>query len=248
VIGFWAVLKRELLSLWVTPLAWVLLFAFLMLQGTSFFLLVDHFSKFSNPGIDAGPVQAYFSSLFIPVTLLILCPALTMRLFAEERRSGTIELLLTAPVSASSVVWGKYVATLITYALIWCPTVLYIFILRNTGNVEWPVVASSYLGLLLIGSCYLAVGTLASALTKSQIVALMLTVLCLFGLFILGIGERVFDPGLALEICRHVSILSQLEDFSKGVVDSRRIFFDMSLGLLALLVCIRTVDGWRLEA
>jgi ABC-2 type transport system permease protein len=247
-MGFWAVFKRELLSLWVTPLAWVLMFAFLVLQGTSFFLMLDHFSKFASPAIDSGPVQGYFASLFVPVTLLIVCPALTMRLFAEERLRGTIELLLTAPVSASSVVWGKYLATVVTYSLMWLPTVLYVFILRNTGTVDWSVIGSSYLGLLMVGICYLAVGTLASALTKSQIIAFMLTVLGLFGLFILGIGERVFDPGLLLEICRHVSILSQLEDFSKGIVDSRRLYFDGSLALLAIFICIRVVDSWRHEA
>jgi ABC-2 type transport system permease protein len=245
--GVWAVFRRELFSLWVTSLAWVLLFVFVTLQGTSFFLLVDHFSKFADASIDHGPVQAYFASLFVPVSLLLICPALSMRLFAEERRSGTIEALMTAPVSAWSVVAGKYLATLLTYLAMWSPTLLYIVILQDTGVVDWAVVLSSYLGVGLIGAAYLAVGTLMSAITKSQLIAMLLTTLALFGLFILGIGERVFDPGLLMEICRHVSILGQLEDFSMGLVDSRRVIFDVSLVVLPLFLCVRVVDSWRLD-
>jgi ABC-2 type transport system permease protein len=247
VSGFWAVFRRELWSLWVTPLAWVLLFAFLGLQGTSFFLLVDHFSKTADMSLNNGPVQSYFASLFVPVSLLLVCPALAMRLFAEERRQGTIETLLTAPVSALSVVLGKYSATLCTYALMWLPTLLYVVILRDTGAVDWGVVGASYLGVFLLGAAYLAVGTLMSAVTQSQLVALLLTTFTLFGLFILGIGERVFDPGLMLDISSHVSVLGQLEDFSKGVIDSRRLVFDASLIWFPLFLCVRVVDGWRLD-
>ncbi len=245
--GTWAVLRRELLSLWVTPLAWVLLFVFLMLQGTSFFLLVDHYSSFASASLEQGPLAGYFASLFVPVSLLLVCPALSMRLFAEERRSGSMELLLTAPVSPTGVVLGKYLATVLTYLLMWLPTVLYVVILRDTGMVDWPVVGASYLGVALIGAAYLAVGTLMSAMSRSQLVAMLLTTLSLFGLFILGIGERVFDEGLLLDICRHVSIVGQLEDFSKGLVDSRRLVFDGSLIVLPLFLCVRVVDSWRLD-
>jgi ABC-2 type transport system permease protein len=241
------VYRRELWSLWVTPLAWVLLFVFLGLQGTSFYLLVDHFSKSADMSLNTGPIQSYFASLFVPVSLLLVCPALSMRLFADERRQGTIETLLTAPVSASSVVLGKYLATLCTYLVMWLPTVLYVVILRDTGAVDWGVVGASYLGVALLGAAYLAVGTLMSALTQSQLVALLLTTFTLFGLFILGIGERVFDPGLLLDVSSHVSVLSQLEDFSKGVIDSRRVVFDASLVWFSLFVCVRVVDSWRLE-
>lgn len=246
-IGFWAVLKRELWSLWVTPLAWVLLFVFLVLQGTSFYLLIDHFSHSAELSPSSGPFQAYFASLFVPVSLLLVCPALSMRLFAEERRQGTIETLMTAPVGAASVVLGKFLATWLTYCAMWLPTLLYVVILRDTGTVDVAVVASSYLGVALIGASYLSVGTLMSALTQSQLVALLLTELVLFGMLILGIGERVFDPGWLWEVCHHVSILSQLEDFSNGVVDTRRLVFDSSLIAVPLLLCVRVVDGWRLQ-
>ena len=100
--GIWVIYRRELLSLWVTPLAWVLVSVFLLLQGAIYYSIVSHFSSIPELGIDYGPVQAYFGqTVFVLVSLLVLCPALTMRTIAEERRSGTLEMLLTAPVTAT---------------------------------------------------------------------------------------------------------------------------------------------------
>jgi len=247
VTGFVAVYRREMLSLWVTPLAWVLLVVFLLLQGAIFYSIVAHFVGMSQLSLDTGPVQAYFGqeSIFLLMTLLLLCPALSMRVFAEERRSGTIEPLLTAPVTAPAVVFGKYLATLSTYVLMWAPTLLYVVILLRSGEVDWGVVAGSYLGLFGIGASYLAIGTLMSAMTKSQLIALMLTIFVLFGLFVLGIGEYIFEPGPLREVCAHVSMASQMEDFSKGIVDLRRIVYDLSLLALALFLTVRVVDSWR---
>lgn len=245
--GFWAILRREMLSLWVTPLAWVLLGVFLILQGGIFYSIVAHFASFSDLSVDEGPLGAYFgqNSIFLLMTLLLVCPALSMRLLAEERRSGTIEALMTAPVGSAGVVLGKYVAALITYVLIWLPTLLYVVILRKTGNVDWLVMLSSYLGLFLIGAQYLAIGVLASSLTKSQFVALLVTVLIQFGLFVLGIGEYIFDPGVFHDVCSYVSLAGHMEDFSKGIVDTRRLLYDASLSLFCLFLTVRVVDSWR---
>jgi ABC-2 type transport system permease protein len=245
--GFWAILRREMLSLWVTPLAWVLLGVFLILQGGIFYSIVAHFASFSDLSVDEGPLGAYFgqNSIFLLMTLLLVCPALSMRLLAEERRSGTIEALMTAPVGSAGVVLGKYVAALLTYVLIWVPTLLYVVILRKTGNVDWLVMLSSYLGLFLVGAQYLAIGTLASSLTKSQFVALLVTVLIQFGLFVLGIGEYIFDPGVFHDVCSYVSLAGHMEDFSKGIVDTRRLLYDTSLAIFCLFLTVRVVDSWR---
>jgi len=247
VTGFSAVLRREMLSLWVTPLAWVLLGVFLLLQGGIFYSILAHFASFAELSVDAGPLGAYFgqSSIFLLMTLLLVCPALSMRTLAEERRSGTIETLLTAPVGAAGVVLGKYAAALLTYALIWLPTTLYVVILRKTGTVDWLVVLSSYLGLFLVGAQYLSIGVFASALTKSQFVALLVTVLIQFGLFVLGIGEYIFDPGLLRDLCAYVSLSGHMEDFSKGIVDTRRVLYDLSLAIFCLFLTVRVVDSWR---
>lgn len=245
--GFSAIFRREMLSLWVTPLAWVLLTVFLLLQGGIFYSIVAHFASFAELSVDEGPLGAYFgqNSIFLLMTLLLVCPALSMRLLAEERRSGSIEALMTAPVGSLGVVLGKYAASLVTYVSIWLPTILYVVILRKTGNVDWQVVMSSYLGLFLVGAQYLAIGILASALTKSQFVALLITVLIQFGLFVLGIGEYIFDPGLLHDVCAYVSLAGHMEDFSKGIIDSRRLLYDASLAAFCLFLTVRTVDSWR---
>ena len=106
--GFWSIYRREVLSLWVTPLAWVLITVFLILQGSVYYSIVSHFSSLPELSVDYGPVQAYFGqTLFVLVSLLLLCPALTMRTFAEERRSGTIETLLTAPSVQQGWCWAN---------------------------------------------------------------------------------------------------------------------------------------------
>jgi len=245
--GFVAIFRREMRSLWVTPLAWVLLGVFLILQGGIFYSIIVHFASFADLSVDDGPLSAYFgqSSVFLMMTLLLVCPALSMRLFAEERRSGTIEPLMTAPVGAAGVVLGKFAAALVNYAAMWLPTLLYVVILRKTGHVDWQVVLSSYLGLFLIGAQYLAIGVLASSLTKSQFVALLVTVLLQFGLFVLGIGEFIFDPGLLHDVCAHVSLAGHMEDFAKGIVDTRRLLYDLSLAIFCLFLTIRVVDSWR---
>lgn len=245
--GFLAIFRREMLSLWVTPLAWVLLTVFLILQGGIFYSIIAHFASFTDLSVDEGPLGAYFgqNSIFLLMTLLLVCPALSMRLLAEERRSGTIEALLTAPVGSAGVVLGKYCAALLTYVLIWVPTVLYVVILRNTGNVDWWVLLSSYLGLLLVGTQYLAIGVLSSSLAKSQFVALLLTVLVQFGLFVLGIGEYIFDPGVFHDVCSYVSLAGHMEDFSKGIVDSRRLLYAGSTAVFCLFLSTRVVESWR---
>jgi len=236
-----------MLSLWVTPLAWVLLTVFLILQGGIFYSIVVHFSTFTDLAADEGPLGAYFgqNSVFLLMTLLLVCPALSMRLLAEERRSGTIESLLTAPVGAAAVVLGKYAAALSTYVVMWLPTLLYVVILRKTGAVDWLVVLASYLGIFLVGAQYLAIGVLASSLSKSQFVALLVSVLIQFGLFVLGIGEYIFDPGILHDICSYVSLAGHMEEFSKGIVDTRRLLYDLTLATFCLFLTVRVVDSWR---
>jgi ABC-2 type transport system permease protein len=246
--GFWPLFKRELFAFFVTPLAWILLSVFLVVQGLHFAILVDHFT---NAGDAAGgsPVQAFFGDTVLPyLVVFLLVPPMTMRLFAEERRSGTIEPLMTAPVSTIALVLAKYGAALAMYVTMWAPTALYIVILRRSGEIDTKVVLASYLGLFLVGSGYLAVGLMMSATTKSQFVALVLTSLVILGLFIAGLGEFVFPDGTPLqEASAYLSVWGQMNEFARGVVDSRRLVFDATLALLPLFVTVRTVDAWRWE-
>jgi ABC-2 type transport system permease protein len=245
--GFWPVFKRELFAFFVTPLAWVLITAFLLVQGMHFFLLVDHFAGQPAVTSDQTPLQAFFgNTVLLYLVLFLLIPAMTMRLFAEERRSGTVEPLMTAPVSSAAVVLAKYTSTLVTYAAMWAPTSLYLVILKRTGDVDLRVAASAYLGVALVGAGYLSIGLLMSALTRSQFLALVLTSAVILALFILGIGEFVTREGTLMHaLCSHVSIWAHMNDFASGVVDSRRLVFYGTLVVLPLFVTTRVVDSWR---
>jgi len=245
VSGFWPIFKRELFSLFVTPLAWVLITTFLMVQGIHVFILVTQFAT-SVDGGDGGPVQAFFGkTILLYLPLLFICPLLTMRLFAEERRSGTIEALLTAPVGTLGVTLAKYLAALATYAVMWAPTVLYVVIIGKTGDVDWRAVGSSYLGVLVVGAGFLAIGTMTSALTQSQLTAAVLSAMALIFLFMVGIGEFVADSGPMHDVCAYVSVWSQMNDFSQGIIDLRRLTLDATLVAVPLFITVRAVDSWR---
>jgi ABC-2 type transport system permease protein len=245
--GFWPVFKRELFAFFVTPLAWVLIVVFLVTQGMHFFLLVDHFAREPSVSGDETPLSAFFgNTVLLYLVLFVLVPPMTMRLFAEERRSGTIESLMTAPVSSAGVVLAKYAAALTTYVAMWLPTVLYLVILGRTGELDWRTAASAYLGVGLVGAGYLSLGLCASALTRSQFLAMVWTALVLLVLFILGVGEFVTREGTLMhDVCAHVSVWAHMNDFASGVVDSRRVVFYGTLIVLPLFVATRAVEAWR---
>lgn len=244
--GFLPVLKRELLALFVTPLAWVVITSFLLVQGLHFYLIVAHYAQEADLASEGGPIQAFFGqTMLIYLPLLFICPLLTMRLFAEERRSGTIELLLTVPVTAPGVVLGKYAAALATYVAMWAPTGLYVLLVSRAGRVDWRVVGSSYLGVFLVGAAFLALGVLTSALTKSQLTAAVLSSMATIALFMFGIGAFVFDGGLVHDLCSYVSVWSAMTDFSRGIIDLRRLVFWGSITAVSLFVTTRAVEAWR---
>ena len=245
--AFWPIFKRELFAFWVTPLAWVLTCVFLVVQGLHFSVLVKNFAEMGSIENDQTPIQAFFgNTVLLYLVLFLLVPPMTMRLFAEERRSGTIESLMTAPVSATAVVLAKFGAALVTYVAMWAPTILYVVILQRSGFVDWHVVGASYLGVVLVGASYLSLGLMMSALTKSQFLALILTALVLLVLFILGIGEFVTRDGTVLhDVCAYISVWAQMNDFASGVVDSRRLFLDATLIALPLFLTTRVVEAWR---
>jgi ABC-2 type transport system permease protein len=245
--AFWPIYKRELFAFFLTPLAWVLIVVFLVVQGMHFFLLVDHFARVPDPAGDETPLSAFFgNTVLLYLVLFVLVPPMTMRLFAEERRSGTVEMLMTAPVSAPAVVLAKYAAVLTTYVVMWAPTALYLVILGRTGELDWHAAASAYAGVLLVGAGYLSVGLCASALVRSQFLAMTWTAAVLLALFILGVGEFVTREGTVMHaVCAHVSVWAHMNDFASGVVDSRRLVFYGTLALLPLFVATRAVDAWR---
>lgn len=244
--ALWPIYKRELFAFFVTPLAWVLIAVFLLLQGLNFYWIIDTFATRAEAS-DQTPLQAFFgNTVLLYLVLFLLVPPMTMRLFSEERKSGTIEPLMTAPVSSTAVVLAKYAAVVTTYLAMWLPTLLYLVILKRAGDVDLKAAGAAYLGVGLVGAGYLSVGLLMSAATDSQFLALVLTALVILALFLLGIGEFVARDGTLLQaICSHVSVWAQMNDFASGIVDTRRLVFDATLIVFPLFVTTRVVDSWR---
>jgi ABC-2 type transport system permease protein len=245
----WTVARREVWSFFISPVAYVLLLVWLLFSGITFYYLVVIFS--SQPmgaSATASPLSLFFggTTLFY-LPLFLFAPIMTMRLLAEERSSGTLEPLLTVPVSEVSLVIGKYLAAMCFWAVLWLPTLVYVWIAGSAGQgvLDPGTLGATYLGIACIGFFYMAVGLLMSAVSRNQIVAATLTFLVLAGIFLLGLGGYVFTDEEARGIFEYVGIWSQMEAFSKGIVDTRYLVYDLSLALLGVFLSVRAVQANR---
>jgi ABC-2 type transport system permease protein len=239
----WATFYRELRAYFVSPLAYVVLFFFLVVNGIVFGNLAGTLSDPASPG---GPPMNYFFHS-TGLMLLILGIVLTMRLVSEELRSGSIEVLMTAPVTEGQVIAGKYLAAFAFYAFLWLPTVVYALIIEHYADVDWGPVASGYLGILLIGALFLAIGTFASATTSSQLVAAMITAALLFLVFLLGWFGDLVNSDTAKQAFSYLDLGSHIDEFSRGIVDTRRLVFYVSTTLFFLFLASRALEDkkWR---
>jgi ABC-2 type transport system permease protein len=178
--------------------------------------------------------------------MLFLLPAITMRTYAEEKRSGTIELLLTSPITDTEIILGKFLGAMGLYASMLAVTLIHIGLLFWFGNPEWKPIASAYLGLLLMGGCFVSVGLLISSLTKNQIVAGVVTFAVFLMLWVINwIG--VFVGPTAQAILSHLSITDHFDDFSRGVIDTKHLVYYVSFISLGLFLTAKSVDSerWR---
>jgi ABC-2 type transport system permease protein len=238
-----ATFRRELRAYFFSPLAYVVLFFFLAVNGIIFIYLIG---QMNDPRAAGGPPLGYFfRSTWL--MLLLLGPVLTMRLVSEELRSGSIEVLMTAPVTEGQVIGGKFLAALVFYGFLWLPTVLYAVVISLYETVDWGPIGAGYVGILLIGALFLAIGIFASATTRSQLLAAMMTAALLFLLFLLGVFEQLVTSETAKQALGHVSIWNHIDEFASGIVDSRRLVFYLSGTLFFLFLASRALEDkkWR---
>jgi ABC-2 type transport system permease protein len=177
---------------------------------------------------------------------LLIVPMLTMRLYAEEKKTGTIELLMTSPISSVQVLLGKFFACFSLYAIIVSLTMVYFAILEAYGSPDWGPIFSGYLGYLFLGATFISVGILASALTENQIVAVLLSFGILL-LFWLIDWSASFAGPTAAKILQYVSFIEHLEDFQRGVIDTRDVIFYLSFTFFCLFLTTRVIESrrWR---
>lgn len=244
--GLLATLNRELRAYFFSPLAWIVLTFFLIGNGVIFTLIVSYLSDPRSSG-STMPFEIFFTGFFFWLVLLFTTPILTMRLLAEERRSGTIESLMTAPVSEVQVVVGKYLAALAFYSFLWLPTSIYVAIVGRSSKVDWGPIGAGYLGIFCIGALFMAVGIFASSFTRSQIVAAIFTFAMLLGLFVVAFVEGLVTSETAKDVLGYLNLLQHMEDFSKGIVDTRRLVFYFSTAVLFLFLTSRVLQAkkWR---
>ncbi len=241
--------RREVSAYFLSPIAYVVMVFFLILMGLSFWMLVTILAQ--GPS-SAGVMRVLFGeSLFFWLAILLVVPVSTMRLFAEEKKAGTIESLMTAPVEDAKVVLAKYFGALAFFIILWIPTTLYAGVLAyfspHTAPVDWGSMTATYLGVGCIGACYLSIGLFTSAITRSQAVAAMISFSVLCGLFFAGFIPYYARIPWMQEVGRYISSVMHMMEFSRGVVDTRPLVFYLTLTLLMLFATVKVVESrkWR---
>ena len=230
--------RREVASYFNSPIAYIFIILFIFILGFLFFVFFPFFSQ-SNPDL-----RNFF--FWFPWVLSIFIPAVTMRLWSEERRSGTIELLMTWPLQAWEVVVGKYLAGLFVIAVSLALTLVVPLSLGSVTSIEWGIVFTSYLGALLISSVYIALGAWASTLTSNQIVSLLVAIA--FSLVMVGIGSPPVVKflngveGLG-NFIGWFGTDSHFREFSKGLVNPVGLIYGFSLTVFFLVLNNLFVEG-----
>ncbi len=234
--NIWIVFKKEFLSFFNSPVAYIVVTVFLLITGWFFF------QQFFLMG------QATMRPLFsmIPIIFIFLAPAITMRLIAEERKTKTFSLLLTLPVRDSEIILGKYLAALGLLALALLLTLPYALSISSIGSLEWGPVLGGYLGGILMGAAYLAIGMLSTSLTKNQIVAFILGLALCFFFFAID-KMLLFLPDSAATVFEYLSVDYHFHNIARGVIDLRDIVFYFTFIGALIMYSVYAIqrEDWR---
>jgi ABC-2 type transport system permease protein len=234
----WIIARRELGAYFASPVAYLVMAAFLAIAGYFFSVLLVLSRQ--------ATMQLVFGNMV--VVLLFIAPLLAMRLLSEEQRMGTIELLMTSPVRDWQVVWGKWLAAFVLFLVMMAFTTLYVVVLRWLGNPDYGPILSGYLGIILLGAALLALGTLTSAVTENQIVAAVLGVALVVLLYVSSALTQVVGADSLLgRFFEYLALSGHFSDFTRGVVDTRHIIYYVSLVAGTLYLATRALETrrWR---
>ena len=248
-----AIAQRELNAYFGSPIAYVLIGFFALLFGWFFYVPLAYFEQQSMQ-MGMNPMQTMnINQMLIGPTLmnttvimLFLFPLITMRTYSEEKRSGTIELLLTSPITDVQIILGKFLGAMTLYACMLALSMIHIAILFIYGNPEWKPIVTGYLGLLMMGGCFLSLGLFISSLPKNQIVAAMATFAVFLMLWVINwIGTFVGPTTQA--VLAHLSLTEHYDDFARGIIDTKHIIYYLSFMAFGLFLTAKSVDSerWR---
>jgi ABC-2 type transport system permease protein len=247
-----AIAEKELRSYFASPIAYVIIGFFLLPFGVFFYLYLSMFAQSSmgmnqfGGAMNVNQQVIRFVLQNASVIILFIMPMITMRTYSEEKRSGTIELLLTSPVSDVEIILGKFFGALGLYVVMLLVTLLYMAILFVYGHPEWRPIVAAYFGLLLMGAAFVSIGLLISSTTNNQIVAGVVTFVVFLLFWIVGWFADTAGPTLG-PITSYLSITEHFDDFSKGIIDTKHVLYYLSLITFGLFLTAKSVDTerWR---
>jgi ABC-2 type transport system permease protein len=247
--------RKELKSYFASPIAYLLMAVFALIFGYFFYVATAIFvsrgmeSQMMGRGFPMDVNEWVIRPLMMNVSVigLFMIPMITMRLFAEEKRSGTIELLMTSPVRDTEIILGKWLAALTLYASILGLSMINVAVLFLYGKPDWKPILVGYLGLLLQGGCLLAVGTFISTLTRNQIIAAGATFAACLLLWILD-WVSAYETAAWAKVLSYMSVVTHFEPFSKGVLDTKDVIFYLSVMFLGLFLTARSMESLRWRA
>lgn len=253
--NIWVICQKELRSYFVSPIAYILFIIYAAIFGFFFWNMVGAFIYYSMESQMRGEMfpmnvnDQIVRQLFgnINVINLLVIPLMSMRLFAEEKRNGTIELLATSPVRDGEVILGKWLASVILYAaMLGIASLNFLFLFRY-GNPDWKPMAISLLGVLLQAAALLAIGIFISTLTKNQIIAGAITFAVCLIVFVLGwVGSYQYSTWA--QVMTYISTTTHMESFLKGVIDSKDAVYYVSVIFLGLFLTARSLESLRWRA
>ncbi len=257
--GFSAVLKKELIIYFGGPIFYITGIFFLLLTGYFFYANTIYYgiislqaaAQASNPQVASqlNPESMVYRPLFmvLAIILIFLTPLLTMRLLAEEKRSGTAELLFTYPLPDWAVILGKFGAAFLIYLIYLAFTVIYSLAFSFMTPVDWGALAAGYLGLILLGASFMALGLFASSLTENQIIAGVVGFALLLLFWVIGWVQELGGPGLA-KVAQFLSMMDHYDSFSKGVINTRDLVYCASFSFFFLFLTKRQLESRRWRA
>ena len=252
----WIICRKELKSYFASPIAYLLMAFFGLIFGFGFFTATRDFVRFSFQAQMMGRQQMPMNVNeqvirpllgFASTVALFLIPMITMRLFAEEKKTGTIELLMTSPVTDVEIILGKWLASMWLYLCILGMSAINVALLFAFGKPDWKPILVGYLGLLLQGGCLLSIGAFISTTTRNQIIAGGVTFFVCLLLWLLS-WFTAFDTAGAAVVVNYLSIVTHFENFGKGVLDTKDIVFYLSMIFFGLFITARSMESLRWRA
>lgn len=249
-MAFWTLYRREAGSYFISPIAYVVFFATAMGIAAYFNFIFNYFNDYGIRQITV--LQASVNTFFFWLTLMVQVPIITMRVFSEEFKMGTIEMLLTAPVREWEVVLAKFFGAFTFFLTLWFPLFFNLLLLSTFSNPHVPLLLRPTLntGLLmvLVGAFYISIGVLTSALTKNQIIAAILSFAAIFLSFSMSFVSYLKVTSQTQNLLSYFSAIEQMDTFSKGIFDSRPVVYYLSMTVLLLLLTQRLLESRRLKS